>query len=37
MESFATIVGKLLFNSIEVGNASRQLIGRRPSRRCGVD
>ncbi len=27
MESFATIVGKLLFNSIEVGNASRQLIG----------
>jgi methyl-accepting chemotaxis protein len=27
MESFATIVGKLLFNSLEVGNASRQLIG----------
>jgi len=27
MDSFAIIVGKLLFNSIEVGNASQQLIG----------
>ncbi|HAY29079.1 MAG TPA: chemotaxis protein, partial [Candidatus Accumulibacter sp.] len=27
MESFAIIVGKLLFNSIEVGSASQQLIG----------
>ena len=27
MDSFATIVGKLLFNSIEVGTASQQLIG----------
>ena len=27
MESFATIVGKLLFNALEVGSASRQLIG----------
>jgi methyl-accepting chemotaxis protein len=37
MESFATIVGKVLFNSTEVGNASRQLDRRRQPCRLGVE